>query len=121
MGPDLTNLGASHPLALIREAIVEPSKGLYMLGQEAVTVTLKSGKKIQGIARNRDNYSLQLIDRDGGLHLISMQDVTQLEISTRSPMPEDYAKRLTNQELEDLLAFLARQSVRPFGQAKRSP
>lgn len=118
MGPDLTNVGASHPLALIREAVVEPSKGLYMLGQEAVTVTLKSGKKIQGIARNRDNYSLQVIDRGGGLHLISMLDVTQLDISARSPMPADYAKRLTNQELQDLLAFLARQSVRPFGQAK---
>jgi putative heme-binding domain-containing protein len=118
MGPDLTNIGATHPLALIREAILEPSKGLSMLGQEAVTVTLKSGKKIEGIARNRNNYSLQVIDRSGGLHLISMLDVTQLEISARSPMPEDYGKRLTKQELENLLAFLAGQSVRPFGAVK---
>ena len=118
MGPDLTNIGATHPLALIREAILEPSKGLHMLGQEAVTVTLKSGKKIEGIARNRNNYSLQVIDRSGSLHLISMLDVTQLEISARSPMPENYGKRLTRQELENLLAFLARQSVRPFGAGK---
>jgi putative heme-binding domain-containing protein len=118
MGPDLTNIGATHPLALIREAILEPSKGLSMLGQEAVTVTLKSGKKIEGIARNRNNYSLQVIDRSGSLHLISMLDVTQLEISARSPMPEDYGKRLTKQELENLLAFLAGQSVRPFGAVK---
>jgi hypothetical protein len=61
---------------------------------------------------------LQVIDRTGGLHLISMLDVTQLEISARSPMPGDYAKRLTNQELQDLLAFLASQSVRPFSQQK---
>src|SRR5580765_1704990 len=49
MGPDLTDIGASRPLALIKEAILEPSKGLYMAGQEAVTITLKGGKKIQGV------------------------------------------------------------------------
>jgi len=121
MGPDLTNIGASHPLALLREAILEPSKGLHMAGQEAVTVTLRNGNKIVGIARNRDNYSLQVIDKSGNLHLISMLDVAQLEISSRSAMPEDYATRLTRGELHDLLAFLARQGIRPFGQARREP
>lgn len=114
MGPDLTNIGATHPLALIRESILEPSKGLHMLGQEAVSVTLKDGKKIEGIARNRNNYSLQVIDRAGNLHLIPMLDVTQLEISTKSPMPDDYGKRLTKKELENLMAFLATQSIRPL-------
>jgi hypothetical protein len=75
---------------------------------------LKSGKKIEGIARNRNNYSLQVVDRAGNLHLIQMLDVTQLEISTRSPMPDDFGKRLSKQELEDLMAFLARQSARPL-------
>ena len=115
MGPDLSNVGATHPLSLIRESILEPSKGLHMLGQEAVAITLKSGKKIEGIARNRNNYSLQVVDRAGNLHLIPMLDVTELEISTRSPMPDDYGTRLTKQELENLMAFLARQSIRPFG------
>jgi cytochrome c oxidase cbb3-type subunit III len=118
MGPDLTNIGATHPLALIREAVLEPSKGLHLLGQEAVTVTLKSGKRIEGIARNRNNYSLQVIDRSGNLHLIPMLDVTQLEISMRSPMPDDYGKRLNRQELENLFAFLAGQSARPVGAGK---
>jgi cytochrome c oxidase cbb3-type subunit III len=118
MGPDLTNVGATHPLALIRESILEPSKGLHMQGQEFVAVTLKSGKKIEGIARNRNNYSIQVVDRAGNLHLIQMLDVTQLEISTRSPMPDDFGKRLSKQELEDLMAFLARQSARPLGGTK---
>ena len=89
-----------------------------MQGQEAVAITLKSGKKIEGIARNRNNYSLQVVDRAGNLHLIPMLDVTELEISTRSPMPDDYGKRLTKQELENLMAFLARQSIRPFDEYK---
>jgi len=63
MGPDLTNIGASQPLALIKESILEPSKDLHMAGNEAITITLKNGKQIEGLARNRNNYSLQVLDR----------------------------------------------------------
>jgi putative heme-binding domain-containing protein len=118
MGPDLSNVGASQPLGLIREAIVDPSKNLHMAGNEAVTVTLKNGKQIEGLARNRNNYSLQVLDRKGGLHLISMLDVAELAISARSPMPADYGKRLSTEELQNLVAYLARQRVRPPGQAE---
>ncbi len=78
----------------------------------------KNGKEVQGIARNRNNYSLQVIDRAGNLHLLSMLDVEQLTVSTRSPMPGDFATRLNPQELQDLIAFLARQTVRPSGASK---
>ena len=115
MGPDLTNVGGSRPLGLIKESIVEPSKDLTFLGNEAVTVTLTNGQVIQGLARNRSNYSLQVVDRKGALHLISMADVKALTISERSPMPKDFAMRLSKQELEDLLAYLSRQSLRPPG------
>src|ERR1044071_3764277 len=74
MAPDLTDIGASQPLGQIRESILDPSKNLHMAGNEAVTVTLKDGKKIDGLARNRNNYSLQVLDRKGDLHLISMLD-----------------------------------------------
>src|SRR2546425_202148 len=70
MGPDLSNIGGSRPLALIRESILEPSKDLSYVGKEGVTVTMKNGAVIQGIARNRSNYSLQVVDAKGGLHLI---------------------------------------------------
>jgi putative heme-binding domain-containing protein len=112
MGPDLTDIG-SRPLALIKDAILKRSKDLYLLGNEGVTVLLKNGQTIEGVARNRSNYSLQVLDLKGNLHLISMGDVRELTISERSLMPGDYGKRLSKQDLEDLLAYLARQSVRP--------
>ena len=34
-------------------------------------------------------------------------------ISARSPMPDDFGKRLSKQELQDLFAYLSRQAVRP--------
>jgi putative heme-binding domain-containing protein len=113
MGPDLSNLGATRPLALIKEAIAGPFQRLQMAGKEGVSIKLKNGKEIQGLARNRNNYSLQVLDREGNLHLISMLDVEQLTISARSLMPDDYGRRLSAQDLRDLYAFLARQAVRP--------
>ena len=115
MGPDLTNIGGSRPLGVIKQAVLQPSKDLTFLGNEAVTVTLANGKVIQGLARNRSNYSLQVVDRTGTLHLISMSDVKALTLSQQSPMPGDFGTRLSKQELEDLLAYLSRQSLRPPG------
>jgi cytochrome c oxidase cbb3-type subunit 3 len=115
MGPDLTNIGGSRPLGVIKEAVLEPSKDLTLLGNEAVTVTLNTGQVIKGVARNRSNYSLQVVDDRGVLHLISVIDVKALTISDRSPMPGDFGARLSQQELEDLLAYLSRQSLRPPG------
>jgi cytochrome c oxidase cbb3-type subunit 3 len=117
MGPDLTNVGGSHPLASIREAILpppkdNPSRDYGLAGKEGVTVTMKTGAVVQGIARNRNNYSLQVVDKKGELHLIRMADVRELVIEGHSIMPRDYGTRLSPDELRDLLAFLAKQSVR---------
>src|SRR5260370_15070525 len=111
LGPDLTNIG-SRPLALIRDSILKRSKDLYLLGNESVSVRLNNGQSIQRLARNRDNYSLQVVDNQGKLHLLSMLDVKELTISPHSAMPTDYGHRLSKQELEDLLAFLAHQTIR---------
>ena len=78
---------------------------------------LKNGQTIRGVARNRNNYSLQVIERAGKLHLISMRDVAELEILERSAMPGDYGERLSAEELESLFAFLARQSLRDRAEA----
>jgi cytochrome c oxidase cbb3-type subunit 3 len=111
MGPDLTNIGG-RPLALIRDAILDPSKNLTLAGKEGVTVTMKNGQVIHGIARNRSNYSLQVVDPEGDLHLITMAGVEELTILDHSPMPGDFGKRLSLEELRDLLAYLAHQTVR---------
>jgi putative heme-binding domain-containing protein len=113
MGPDLTNIGGSRPLGIIKQSVLQPSKDLSFLGNEAVTVTLTNGKVIQGLARNRSNYSLQVVDHKGMLYLISRTEVKALDISQKSPMPADFGARLSAQEMEDLLAYLARQSLRP--------
>lgn len=119
MAPDLTNIGGSRPAALIKEAIVDPSKDLFLVGKEGVTVALRNGQTIQGIARNRNNFSLQVVDQKGALHLIPMRDVKELTIMEKSPMPDDFAKRLSKQEMQDLIAYLSRQSLRVATREKK--
>ena len=120
MAPDLSNLGGSHPLAVIRESILEPSKDLSYVGKEGVTVVLNNGEVVKGVARNRSNYSLQVVDMKGNLHLLSMTDVKELTVLDHSLMPGDYGKRLSRDELRDLLAYLARQSARGVAATTRA-
>ncbi|MBI3210555.1 MAG: c-type cytochrome [Candidatus Solibacter usitatus] len=113
LGPDLSNIGATKPAEDIRESIVDPDADGF-LRYKGVTAVLKSGQTIKGVARNRTNYSIQVQDAQGTLHLLSMTNVKQLTFSDHSPMPRDFATRFSKRELDNLLAFLAKQSVRPY-------
>lgn len=119
LGPDLSNVGGVRSLPHIRESILDPDEEIPP-GYRSASVVLRNGRRLEGIARNFSNYSLQLQDQQGHLHLIPMEDVERIDLARGSAMPKDYAKRLTNGELRDLLAFLAQQSVRPVELTKRS-
>jgi putative heme-binding domain-containing protein len=112
-GPDLTNAGATRPLPQLRQDILNPDAagaGSY----RAVNLVLRTDATLRGVARNFSDYSLQVQDANGNLHLLSMADVREMTLAKTSSMPKDYGKRLTKQELEDLLAYLSRQSARPI-------
>lgn len=112
LGPDLSNIGATKAAEDIRESILDPDADGFPR-YKGVTVTMKDGKTLKGVAHNRSNYSMQLQDAQGGLHMINMHDVKELSISEHSPMPRNYGQRLSREEIDNLIAFLARQSVRP--------
>jgi putative heme-binding domain-containing protein len=84
-----------------------------------ITVRLRGGKTVKGVARNRTNYSLQIQDAQGNLHLLSTADVEEMTVGRGSPMPKDFGKRLTAAELENILAYLSRQSARPVELSKK--
>ncbi|MFN7920285.1 MAG: c-type cytochrome [Bryobacteraceae bacterium] len=118
LGPDLSNIAAMRSGAQMRESIVDPDADGAQ-GYRAVTVTLANGKTLKGVARNRTNYSMQLQDAQGNLHLVNMADVTAMSMSKGSPMPKDYAKKLSTGEIDNLVAYLSRLSVRGVDVAKK--
>jgi len=118
LGPDLTNAGAMRPLSQLRQDILDPGAG-GSAGYRTVTVVLRSGAKLQGVARNFTDYSVQLQEADGNLRLLSMTDIREMSFAKGSSMPKDYEKRLSKDELNDLLAYLSRQSARPIEVKKK--
>ena len=110
-GPDLTNIGATRTAKQLTESVLHPDQH-PVEGFRGVTVVLKDGQRIEGIAKNHSNYSTQILDKAGVLHLLQQSDIQRLEFHRNSLMPTNYGQTLNPGELQDLLAFLSRQAVR---------
>ena len=108
IGPDLSNIGMQMTLNHLREALTTVTP--ISTGYRPVTVTLKNGQTLKGIAKNEDAFSIQLLDFDDQLHLIDKANVQTEEKDSKSLMPHDYDKQLTKDEFQDLLAMLAKQT-----------
>jgi cytochrome c oxidase cbb3-type subunit III len=107
MGSDLTEYARTHPIGEIRDAITNPNQDLDPHKRVAVVI-LRDGEKLTGIARNEDNFSLQLQTSDGTFHLFLKSDLQKFEYQPESFMPSDYGSRLSSDELNDLISFLMR-------------
>ena len=109
-GPDLSNAGGTRTAAQLRQSLLQPN-ARPRPDFRAVTATLKDGREIQGVARSYSNYSLGVLDAKGKMHLLASQDVAKVTFRKESMMPGDYAKRLSAAEIENVLAFLSRQTA----------
>ena len=58
-GPDLSDVGSRMTVDEIQTALLRPGQNITP-GYEVVTVTLQDGKTLQGFARGRTNFELQL-------------------------------------------------------------
>jgi cytochrome c oxidase cbb3-type subunit 3 len=113
IGPDLSNIGMSHSWKQLQQALRDP-KTRSREGYEGATIATKAGARISGVIKDHTNYSLALLDASGNLHLLPMQEIREITLRKDSLMPDDYDRALTPKEIENLLAFLSRQSVRPI-------
>jgi len=120
LGPDLTEIGAKRRLAELRDAVLHPST-LATDGYLAVTLRNSGGKEIRGVVKQKSNWSISVLDETGQLHLLRGPEMHQLTVQPKQWMPEDYAERLTASEVQDLLAFLSRQSPTPVGGSAEKP
>jgi alcohol dehydrogenase (cytochrome c) len=97
-GPDLSAAGTRSPEEL-RARILNPSGS-------RVIVKTQDGREIQGVRRNEDTFTIQIVDSSGQLHLLEKTKLADVRSENRSLMPGDYASRLNAQELQDMVAYL---------------
>jgi cytochrome c oxidase cbb3-type subunit III len=107
-GPDLSNIAADRTVPQLRESVTKPSARIAN-GYRAVSATLHSGRTVQGVAKNFNNYSVQILDRGGKLHLLNRTEIAKLEWKDESMMPAVTSAA----DAENLIAFLAGLSTRP--------
>jgi len=93
----------------IRTAILDPNKDLDPR-KRTVLVTTREGRQFTGVARNEDNFSLQLQSLDGTFYLFSKVDLDRLEFLPKSLMPSDYGSTLSGGEIDDLVSYLVRSA-----------
>ncbi|HEY2379606.1 MAG TPA: c-type cytochrome, partial [Terriglobia bacterium] len=111
LGPDLSNVGRERTLAQIEQALRDPGATGQSSGRgrrrggpsyPAVTVHLRDGRTIQGIAKNESNFDLQLLGADEKLYLLSKDQISEI-LHDKSLMPKVEA---TSDEIRDLIAYL---------------
>ena len=126
LGPDLSNIGRDRSPAQIEQALRDPGAapatpagrgGRGGRGAapsyRAVTVRLRDGQTLRGIAKNESTFDLQLLAVDGKLHLLSKDQVAEI-VREKSLMPKVEA---TPEEMRNLVAYLSRLSTDPSAKA----
>jgi len=108
IGPDLSSIGAQVSLKKLQDSLTKERP--IPNGYRPVSVTTLKGETIQGVARNSDAFSIQLLDRSGKLHMFDRQELQGVMYGEHSLMPHDFDKRLTSEEYRDLIAMLSSQA-----------
>ena len=111
LGPDLSDAGSQRTFGQLREALLDPSARVAD-GFEAVVLEAPGGRETRGVAKYRTNYSMRVLDESGKMHAIRGKAIERVRLVGKSWMPSGYGERLTEGQIQDLLAFLSRQSIR---------
>jgi len=105
VGPELTKVAHDKPRSYLLESIVTPNK-VIAKGFESALIVTGDGEIVTGVVKSEDDNSIKLQDADGKVIVIQKDNIEEREAS-KSGMPDELAKRLTRQELRDLLEYLS--------------
>jgi PQQ-dependent dehydrogenase (methanol/ethanol family) len=109
VGPDLSN-AARLSADVLRQKIVNPAANVNPGGRgggpSTVVVKTKAGEEIRGVRRAEDTFTLLLMDSSGKLLSLDKRTLADQRTEQKSLMPADYAQRLSDAEIGDIVAYL---------------
>jgi len=114
LGPDLSRIGVARSREAVLLRIRRGAEG-FGPGFEPVTLTPQSGPPIQGVKKNEDLFSVQIMDTRERIQGYEKDKMKSVKNETKSAMPVFGPDRLSNSDLDDLLRYL--QTLRGFDPA----
>ena len=114
LGPDLSRIGSARTRDVLLARIRRGSEE-FRAGFEPVTVTPADGAPIQGVKKNEDLFSVQIMDTRERIQGYEKDKVAAVENGRTSAMPVFGPDRLSDSDLDDLLRYL--QTLRGFNPA----
>jgi putative heme-binding domain-containing protein len=126
VGPDLSNAGRLSQ-GVLQAKITSPNSSVAATGGRRgaapATVTVKTldGREIRGVRRNEDTFSLQMIDLSGQLRLLDKSTLASVIVEGTSLHPADYAARLSNADVANLVAYLGTLRGRDMARTAAAP
>ena len=105
LGPDLSRIG----LARARAAMARQIRGNmtdFRTGYAPVILTTPDGQQIRGVKKNEDLFSVQVMDTRERIQGYLREDMRTVADEKQSAMPTFGPDRLTDAQLDDLLAYL---------------
>ena len=108
VGPDLTAVGGRFGVRDLLEAIVEPSK-VISDQYAAITIATKDGQVVTGRIGNMHGDNLSVIEDmfdPGRATNVRRADIDEMKPSDVSLMPKGLLNSLTEEEIQDLMAYL---------------
>src|SRR5688572_20887890 len=114
LGPDLSRIGSARTRDVLVARIRRGSEE-FRPGFEPVTVTPAAGTPIQGVKKNEDLFSVQIMDTRERIQGYEKDKVTAVENGRTSAMPVFGPDRLSDSDLDDVVRYL--QTLRGFNPA----
>jgi putative heme-binding domain-containing protein len=114
LGPDLSRIGSARPRDVLFTRIRRGSED-FRAGFEPVTITPETGPAIQGVKKNEDLFSVQIMDTHERIQGFEKDKMKAVVDGTRSAMPVFGPDRLSDSDVDDLVRYL--QTLRGFDPA----
>jgi cytochrome c oxidase cbb3-type subunit III len=117
-GPDLSQIGGARSAGSLHDVLLDPGANLPQSDaslQERANypsytmyrVLMKDGKVIEGMRVDEDSFTLQLRDAKGQIHSVEKQNASKIEVVPDKSFMPSYKDKLTETQLNDLVAYLA--------------
>jgi len=115
LGPDLSHVASTRLRPLLAHKIRHASSyimsiyagGYVIEGYQPVTLVTRAGQRVRGVKKNEDAFSIQIMDTQERLQGYLKVNLRELVNDETSVMPDFGADRLSDRDIDDLLAYLA--------------